>query len=314
MDSTIFDTLKAKKFRDLLTENFDVNAQTWSTLQTLVTDITTNNVLGLNILLLALNKEWYDSTYEQKHLNGIICLRPREVLNYIEKSTGYTINLSTSIATNANFLSGNIPFFDLIPFNTWANQEYSLYLKDDAAIRAIYSPLTPENITDNFDYYGQKTVFDFLKMLSTMFCAIIEFDDLAKTITLTGFNDILTSTTVKDWSKKMIDFKKSSSFGAYGVKNYIDYKLDDGVSVGSGRVIFDCGNLNLEPIKQFNIDCIIPRTIFYNGAIFHYTIGGTDKTQTQFTDKPLKEFIYLLDSYNTTNPILLFADYENYLG
>lgn len=310
---TIIDTLKEKTLRDLMRENFDDGGLSWNTLSDLVDDIATNNVLNLNLVYWALNEEGYNSFFLNQHLNGTIALRPLQIIEWIEDFSGYSLILTGSVFDDVIFDDLNIPFYDLIPFKFYAGGlgTYKLYLFDDPLISAIYGTATIPNIDKEFAYYGIKTVMDFLRTIAVMTGSIIEVNETTKQIILTRTNDIFVSSATKNWTNKIIKSEKKFSFGNFAINNIIKYKLDEGINETAGRIEIISNNNNLAQLKEYTIDCILPRSIYDPLYGYHYLLGSTDKEQKNLTVKPLSEIIILLDNTILPTALTFFADYED---
>jgi hypothetical protein len=309
---SVIDVMKETKLRDLMRSSFSDGGKSWVSLEEALEDVKKNNILSLNLVHWALEEEWYEETNLKIHTNGLFSIRPKKVVQWIENLTGYSILNAGSIFDDTIFNSLNIPFYDLILFKFYdsGNGWWKFYLYDDPTIQAAFDlfPINqkPRNIVEDFSYYGDKSVLDFLKTLAIMFGAIIEVDDVTKVINITKFNDIKEGEAVLDWSKKIIKSEKFFSFGNYAQTNTMRYKVDDGVSKDSGAFSFSCNNKNIEVLKESTIDCFIPR--FYESR---YLLGSTSD-KTIFTDKPFNEIIILKDNGDFTEEVTpFFAHFQD---
>lgn len=285
----IFDLMKGKLLRELMRESFNPYVISGD-FRDLMTDISFYNYRGLINSAVSFSEK---IDYPTPQLwEGHFLIKVSEVVSYIEDFTGYKIVNSGTITdlTDFNYLA--MPFYDVIPFGFVTGGGTRLtgaYLYDD--LPAAYN----SKYVTNYNYLADITVLDFIKAILTVFGAKMVIDENAKTIKLISLLSITESTANLDWSGKVMSSEKKFNFGGYAQTNNLDYKLDNDVSVGLFRVVFNSNNSNLQVEKKQDINLFVPRAYkYYYGSTFAgmvYTLGSlTDKTY--FTDKPLKSLVF----------------------
>ena len=264
-DGTIIDLLKETKLRDLLRDNFQDLGAGFGTFNAMLDDIQTNNTNGYCLPFWSFEHNLIGTSWSQ-NLEGNLGILVSEVFSYIETLTGYSLINAGTVTDDSVFLKLVMPYYDVVPFKPFG-ANFNVFLYDDPAIPATFES---NLIDENYDYYGSKSVMDFLKAIAVLFNCIFDIDDLNEEINLYKFNDIVGG-TVNDWSGKTIKATKKFELGKYGQNNLIEFELDK--QRANENIDFVSNNINLKETAKFSID--VMRT--NNGFDFWdtwYSIGS----------------------------------------
>ncbi len=308
-DGDVIDVLKEKNFRELMRDNNTPISGGYASFSLMMNDIFNNNPGGYTANLVQLETDVYPTiAYDSNPIDGHISIRLSKVFEWIENLTGFTLINSGTLTDDSIFNTTSIPFYDIIPF-AFFGANWNLYLYDDAAITALYTTI---KINPEFAYYGEKTAMDFLKAVAVQFCCIIDINQNDMTIKFHRFNDIATTSTIQNWTGKVIKATKKFSIGKYAKSNIINYLHDDDVSSDLGQVLFTCNNNNLSAENKSTLNVMICRSsLYFTNTMWH--LGSTNSAITSMTSKPLVEFMFFVDVAQAGTPFLK-GSYESALG
>jgi hypothetical protein len=294
-DGTIIDLLKETKLRDLLRDNFQDLGAGYASWGAMLTDIQVNNVNGYCIPYWAFEWNVFQNVSWMKLLDGGFGIFLTNVFEMIETLTGYSLVNAGTLTDDSVFQKMVMPLYDVVPFKPYG-ANYNLFLFNSGTIPTYFQSAM---IDSNYDYYGGKTVMDFLKAVSVMFNCIMDFDYINDEISLYKFNDIAAG-VVNDWSGKVIKATKKYELGKYAENNYIEWnKKDTLVSEDAGTFIITSNNINLKENATNKIDLMIPNSgVSYTNpwySIGSLSAGGPFTWYAEYMKpEPLKNMLFFV--------------------